>query len=104
METPVIHGPENILKQAGKSGFALLPIQSFIPGIAIVLKFPVGRGGELLKKTGLRAGETAGALEGGGRQTGAMTGGDQLGEKRVNVVSIGIHAIPDGTDTEEEEG
>lgn len=76
MEAPEIHGPKNILKQAGEGGFALLPIQSFIPGIAIVLKFPIGRGGQLLQETGLRAGETAGALEGGGGQTGAMAGGD----------------------------
>lgn len=48
----------------------------------------------------MRTCQTAGALEGGGGLTSAVSGGDQLGQQWVNVVAIGVDAIPDDDDAQ----
>lgn len=101
---PVIHRAKHVFEQARKRSSALSPIEGLIAGVAFVLVAPIGRGGELLEEIRLGAREAAGALEGRGGLTGAVAGRDQLRQERVDIVSVRVHAIPDGHDAEEGHG
>lgn len=96
VEAPVARGTVHVFEKSRKSGLALFTVESFIIGIDVVLEAPIKGGwGWLLEETGLGAGNAAGAQEGGGGLTSAMAGRDQLSQKRMDIVTIGIHAIPE---------
>lgn len=97
MEPPVARGAVHVFEKAGESGLALFTVEGFIIGIEFILEAPIGgrRGGLLEETAGLGAGNAAGAQESGGGLTGAMAGGDQLGQERMDIITIGIHAIPE---------
>lgn len=96
LSPPVLLRTRDILEQSWEGGLALWLGQGIVAGIARVFKFPA-RGDGLLQGS-VRAGETGRALEGSRGLTGTVAGGDELRKDRMDVVAVGVHAIPDGED------
>lgn len=103
---PVGCGAVDVLEEPREGAQALVPVEGFVVGVAGRLELPRLGGRQGIDDGLLRAGQTAGALEGSRGFTGAVTGGDELGQQRVDVVPVGVDAIPDdegGGQTEQRE-
>jgi hypothetical protein len=102
MRGPKFPTARNILKQPWERSFALQLIQSFIATVTGIIERPLGVCIVVLE-TRFGTGEASRALEGCGGLAGAVTGGDELRENRVDIVSVGVHAVPEHEDHTETE-
>jgi hypothetical protein len=102
MLRPKFATARNIFEQPGESSLTLLLVEGFIATVASIFKCPPG-GGIVVLETCFGTGEAGRALEGGGGLAGAVASGDQLRKNRVDIVSVGVHAIPEHEDHAEAE-
>ena len=98
MRTPVALASRHVLEKTWEGSLALRLIKGFIWSIAWVIPSPAGGRSCGLLEPSFGAGETGGALKCGGCLAGTMAGRDELGEDGVDIVAVGVHAIPDGQD------